>query len=374
MRPLAGLVRIGARPWSLVELVGRVEASGLPWQLQEVPGRVLVGVGAPVRLEGHPARGPGFVASEFFAGGELLVRSYPLVVSVRGAATGLFGLDEAASEVVAALDTQGAPCRGRGLEVARWPRVPAEVCDQVASAREAILQGRVDKLVVATRLEVPLEGELSLAEALRGLGRAHPASMRCCADGWCGASPELVVAKDGRRVSLRPLAGTASPEGAEALLASMKDQIEHRLMVDQLVEDLGPLVEELDRPLPVLVDVGSLVHLATSLEGRLQRGVSLAELAAAIAPTAAVSGVPRKEALALLEEREPWRGRYGGLTGLVDPRGDGMLYLAIRGIQVHPGYLEVMAGAGVVADSVPERERQEIQAKVDAVVRALVAR
>jgi isochorismate synthase EntC len=102
--------------------------------------------------------------------------------------------------------------------------------------------------------------------------------------------------------------------------------------------------------------------------------VSLAELAAAIAPTAAVSGVPRKDAVSLLAEREPWRGRYGGLTGLVDARGDGELYLAIRGVRVRPGALEVTAGAGVVAESDPVLERREIQAKIDAVLEALVDR
>jgi hypothetical protein len=215
MRPLAGLVRIGMRPWSLAELVERIEASGLPWQLQEVPGRVLVGVGLPAQLRGHPERGPGLVVSDFFAAGELVVRSYPLVASVAQRGVELCARDGGVAELVAALDAVGPPLPARRARAMRWPTVPMEVLDQVASAREAIRQGRVDKLVVAARVEVPLAGELSLAEALVGLGRAHSTSLRYVADGWCGASPELVVAKEGRRVWLRPLAGTAAPGHAD---------------------------------------------------------------------------------------------------------------------------------------------------------------
>jgi len=374
VRPFSGLERVGVRPWSLFEAVARLEASGLPWQLQERAGHVLIGVGVPVGVEGLPRRGPGFVTSEFFAEGALVIRSYPLVVSVREARVDLLAAERTATGLVEVLDAVGTPRRRPARRSGPWPVVPGVVREEVARAREAILEGRLDKLVVAARLEVAFVGEFVVASALAGLGRAHPASMRYYADGWCGASPELVVAKQGRRVWLRPLAGTATRGQAAALLASAKDLAEHRLLVDQLLEDLAPLVDELERPQPELLDVGALVHLATSLQGRLQPGVTLRELASAIAPTAAVSGVPRKEALVFLEEWEPWRDRYGGLVGVVDPDGDGELYLAIRGVRVHADSLEVTAGAGVVAGSVPELEHQEIQAKIDAVLRAVLDR
>lgn len=373
MRLLDSLTPVGVRAWSLGRLVGRIEATGRPWRLQQLPSGMILGVGDPVQLDGPSVRGPGFVSSAFFAAGALDVSWYPLVAVVRGSETRLFEAGPTARALVVELDSAPAEPTGDRLRVEEWPVVPEEVCDAVVRAQQAIADGRVDKLVVAARVAVPSASRPSRAGMLDGLSRAHPASMLYASDEWCGASPELVVAKEGRHVRLRPLAGTAPRARASELLRSAKDLVEHQLLVDQLLEDLAPLVERLDRPAPELVDVGELVHLGTALTGRLQRGVSLAELAAAIAPTAAVSGVPRKEALVLLAEREPWRGRYGGLVGLVDHAGDGALYLAIRGIDFVGDRAEVTAGAGVVRASDPERERVEIQAKIDAVLRAVSA-
>jgi isochorismate synthase len=143
-------------------------------------------------------------------------------------------------------------------------------------------------------------------------------------------------------------------------------------MVEQLSDDLRAHVKELELPKsPVLFDAGRLIHLATPMRGQLLPGGSVTGIILAIAPTAAVSGVPRVNALEMLRVMEPYRGYYAGIAGITDPYGDGEIYLTIRGGRVHEGALDLVAGAGIVSDSDIDAEIAEIEAKFDVVSRAL---
>jgi len=199
-----------------------------------------------------------------------------------------------------------------------------------------------------------------------------------------GASPELLVEREGRRVRSRPLAGTTDRAGESngilprELLASSKDSAEHRMVVEAIGEALAPLCVTLDLPSrPDLVHLHNLTHLGTSVTGTLVRrpdgGVpSALELLAALHPTPAVGGVPRDRALDLIERLEPEpRGHYAGPVGYVDARGDGCWMLGIRAVTVHGADARLVAGVGVVEGSEPRTERVETVLKLTAVFDAL---
>jgi menaquinone-specific isochorismate synthase len=197
-----------------------------------------------------------------------------------------------------------------------------------------------------------------------------------------GASPELLVEREGRRVRSRPLAGTTDRESSgvlpRELLASAKDSAEHRMVVEAIGEALAPLCVALDVPSrPDLVHLHNLTHLGTSVAGTLVRrsdgGVpSALELLGALHPTPAVGGVPRDRALALIARLEPEpRGHYAGAVGYVDARGDGCWMLGIRALTVDGADARLVAGVGVVEGSEPRTERVETVLKLTAVFDAL---
>ncbi|WP_276939631.1 chorismate-binding protein [Ferrimicrobium acidiphilum] len=383
MRFLAGLSMVGSFGAGLLYgFITSLEAHHIPFQLVEAAGSLYVGVGQPVLCASDPGisqPGPCFLSSGFLVSESFQVRSYPVVLVAgrdrlevdvyeahpRAASElGIFGLASDVRIVAGGVLLQGD--RVHDLEA---------TSRRIQLAKLAIDQGQLTKLVVAGHATQEVTERFSIGGALSRLKKAHPASHLYCVDGFFGASPELVAAKSGNLLSLRPLAGTALRGGQVALLNSSKDLFEHRLMVEQLCDDLGGFVKELDRPArPVLFDAGRLIHLATPMRGRLLPGVTLADVVLAIAPTAAVSGVPRISAVEMLRELEIFRGKYAGIVGLTDPFGDGEVYLSIRGASVVDGRLDLVAGAGIVADSQVDSEVAEIEAKIDVVTRALSAR
>ncbi len=200
-----------------------------------------------------------------------------------------------------------------------------------------------------------------------------------------GASPELLVEVDGAVVRSNPLAGTTPRTGdvdndarlAAELQASTKNQIEHRVVIDDVHDRLLPYVSYLDwEPEPSVVTVANVQHLGTRMEGRLsQPGPSVVELVRALAPTPALGGHPRDAALELIERVEGFeRGRYGGAVGWVDARGDGTWAVAIRCAEFSADRrsARLVAGGGIVADSEPLAELAETQAKFQAMLSAII--
>jgi isochorismate synthase len=245
------------------------------------------------------------------------------------------------------------------------------------------------KVVLSRPLTVELTGTLPLSPVLRRLRAAEPTCTVFALptpDGvFFGASPELLVARRGRRVTCHPLAGTV-PRGTTAradadaqrrLAASEKEREEHRYVVDDVAAGLGPFCDELTvPPEPSLVAFRSVAHLGTRITGRLARPVPVVEVLERLHPTPAVGGTPRDAALAAIAEGEPDdRGYWAGPVGWTDAAGDGEWMIGIRSALAgaspagsHRQDLTVRAGAGIVAGSDPDAEAAETNVKLATVL------
>lgn len=255
----------------------------------------------------------------------------------------------------------------------------------VASARDAVRRGEIDKAVIARDLVVSSPDPIDIHAVLRRLRATFGSSYRYAVDGFVGASPELLVALDGSVVTSHPLAGTTPRTGdpatdaalAAELLASTKNQIEHRVVVDVVHDTLLPWASYLDwEPEPSIVTVANVQHLGTRLEGQLsQPAPDVLTLARALSPTPALGGHPQAAAIELIERVEGFRrGRYGGAVGWVDSRGNGTWAVAIRCAEFAPDRrsARLFAGGGIVAESDPHHELAETQAKFQAMLSAII--
>jgi menaquinone-specific isochorismate synthase len=251
----------------------------------------------------------------------------------------------------------------------------------VASAVERIREHGLSKVVLARDLGGHLPLESDVRRALVELALGYPECWTFAVDGLIGSSPETLVRVHHGTVTARVLAGTVSrgrdaasdAEAAASLTASAKDQGEHRFAVASVLDALRPHSADLDASdAPFTLKLPNLWHLATDIAGMLSDGSSSLDLAEALHPTAAVAGTPRQEALALIHELEPFdRGRYAGPVGWVGGDGDGEWAIALRCAQLtDDGDLTAYAGAGIVADSDPERELAETTMKFRPVVEA----
>ncbi len=275
------------------------------------------------------------------------------------------------------------------------PAAPAWTIDQevavdhylaaVTAARDAVRSGDLTKAVIARPIRVNADTPISLHAILRRLKATFSSSYRFAVDGFIGASPELLVEVDGTVVRSHPLAGTTPRTGdvdndarlAAELQASAKNQIEHRVVIDDVHDRLLPFVSYLDEePEPSIVTVANVQHLGTRLEGMLsQPAPSVIDLVRVLCPTPALGGHPREAAIELIERVEGFeRGRYGGAVGWVDATGDGTWAVAIRCAEFSADRrsARLVAGGGIVADSEPLAELAETQAKFQAMLSAII--
>ncbi len=255
----------------------------------------------------------------------------------------------------------------------------------VERVRDAVRSGWLTKAVIAREIEVTAGQPIDLHGVLRRLESSFGSSYRYSVDGFVGASPELLVEIDGRTVRSHPLAGTAPRTGdldrdrriAEHLLASTKDQVEHRVVIDVIHDTLLPWCSYLDwEPEPSIITVANVQHLGTQMEGRLSAPPpTVLELVRALTPTPALGGHPRETALRMIAEVEGVeRGRYGGAVGWTDAHGNGTWAVAIRCAELSEDRCRarLWAGGGIVADSDPLTELAETQAKFQAMLSALI--
>ncbi len=255
----------------------------------------------------------------------------------------------------------------------------------VTSARDAVKAGLIDKAVIARDLIVTSTDPIDVHAVMKRLRQSFGSSYRYAVDGFVGASPELLVALDGSTVRSHPLAGTTARTGdpatdarlAKELLASAKNQIEHRVVVNVVHDTLLPWASYLDwEPEPSIVAVANVQHLGTRLEGQLsQPPPDVITLARALSPTPALGGHPRDVAIELIERVEGFRrGHYGGAVGWVDAAGNGTWAVAIRCAEFAPDRrsARLFAGGGIVADSDPLHELAETQAKFQAMLAAII--
>ena len=197
-----------------------------------------------------------------------------------------------------------------------------------------------------------------------------------------GASPEILVRKEGAAVTLRPIAGTrprgatreADEKLAAELLADPKEIAEHVMLVDLGRNDVGRVaqtgtVKLTDRM--VVERYSHVMHIVSNVEGVLQPGLTSIDVLRAAFPAGTVSGAPKVRAMEIIDELEPTgRGVYAGAVGYISFQDDMDTAIAIRTAVVKDGTLYAQAGAGIVHDSVPESEWTETQNKARAVFRA----
>ena len=198
-----------------------------------------------------------------------------------------------------------------------------------------------------------------------------------------GSSPELLLKVQGRDAFYRPIAGTR-PRGkdeaedqllAAELAADPKERAEHIMLVDLGRNDLGRVSEygsvRVER-LEFVECYSHVMHLVSTLRGRLRPDVDCLDALAACFPAGTVSGAPKIRAMEIIDELEPTRrGIYAGAILYLDFSGNLDSCIAIRTMVVKNGLASVQAGAGLVADSVPEREYQETVNKARALIAAL---
>jgi menaquinone-specific isochorismate synthase len=253
----------------------------------------------------------------------------------------------------------------------------------IADAIEAIAGGRLATVVVAREVVVEANRPIVVPDVLERLRALYPACVVFSVDGFIGASPELLVERRGDHVRSHPLAGTYPRSGdphadellAAELVASVKDQREHRFVIDEIDAVLRPRCATLDVPAaPSIMQLRNVLHLGTEIAGTLAAPApSALELAAALHPTPAVAGTPTDTALAWLDANEGLaRGRYAGPVGWVDRHGDGTFAIGIRSAEVRGSTARLFAGVGVVEGSEPRRELVETQLKLQALLAALV--
>jgi len=266
------------------------------------------------------------------------------------------------------------------------PITPIETYkNAVLAARDAVRSGAITKAVIAREIRVTSSIPIDVHAVLLRLRATFARSYRYSINGFIGASPELLVEVKGDRIRSHPLAGTTPRTGdpqtddelARKLIASMKDQVEHRVVIDVIHEMLLPWCSYLDwEPEPSVLQVANVQHLGTLIEGHLSAvRPSVMEIVRTLSPTPALGGHPRDAALALIADVEKLdRGPYGGAVGWVDGSGNGTWAVAIRCAELSDDRLtaRLIAGGGIVAASDPDAELAETQAKFQAMLSAIV--
>jgi anthranilate synthase component 1 len=254
----------------------------------------------------------------------------------------------------------------------------------VARAREYIAAGDIMQVVLSQRMAMPFSASpLSLYRALRSLNPSPYMFFYDFGDlQVVGASPEILVRKEGDTVTLRPIAGTrgrgATRETDEALavemLADPKEIAEHVMLLDLGRNDVGRVatigsVKVTERM--AVERYSHVMHMVSNVEGRLRPGLTALDVLRASFPAGTVSGAPKVRAMEIIDELEPSRrGLYAGAVGYISFQGDMDLAIAIRTAVVRDGMLYAQVGAGIVHDSVPENEWRETLSKARAVLRA----
>ena len=268
----------------------------------------------------------------------------------------------------------------------------ADYIAAVERAKELIAGGDFMQVQVGQRIKKRYtESPLSLYRALRSLNPSPYMYYYHFGDFHVvGASPEILVRQekivldgvDSQKITIRPLAGTrpraASPEADQAieqeLLNDPKERAEHVMLIDLARNDIGRIAKIGTVKVTEAFSVerySHVMHIVSNVEGVLQGGMSNMDVLKATFPAGTLTGAPKVHAMELIDQLEPTkRGLYGGACGYLSYAGDMDVAIAIRTGIIKDQVLYVQAAAGVVADSVPELEWQETEAKARALLRA----
>ena len=268
------------------------------------------------------------------------------------------------------------------LRFGPWQRTwaPSDYARAVDAVREAIARGDVYQVNLVQHLSASFKGDPgTIAARLAPLSPHNREPYR--GDGWSvvSGSPELFLARRGRRVWTCPIKGTrpAGPAAARELLESEKDAAEHVMIVDLERNDLSRICEPGSVQWPELMVTRSLAgveHMVSTVEGTIREDVGLAELLGAMFPGGSITGAPKIAAVDLIAELEPvGRGASMGALGRVHGNGDLDLALTIRTFAIAEGRIHLWVGGGVVWDSDPAAEIAESWVKADPLLQAIGA-
>jgi anthranilate synthase component 1 len=255
----------------------------------------------------------------------------------------------------------------------------------VEACKEYIRAGDIFQVVLSQRLRVRSGADpMDIYRALRVINpspfmfflRTHDATL-------LGSSPEIMVRVESGRITSRPLAGTR-PRGQtpeedkrleEELLADPKERAEHVMLVDLARNDVGRVARYGTVQLADVMHVerySHVMHIVSNVTGELEPGLTALDALRVSVPAGTVSGAPKVRAMEIIDEFEPTkRGPYAGAVGYIDYAGNMDTCIALRTMVLSGGHLDVQAGAGIVADSQPEREYEETLNKARALLLAV---
>jgi anthranilate synthase component 1 len=384
----------------LKELAAALRAPRLP-DLPSLTGGLMgyLAYEAAELLDGHPAPAPGDPPCPPI--GLLLVDRavvfdhwrQRLLLVAHAPAGGYGGATTALQEMAAGIAGAVPPPLARLPEsvpagTAGTPNMSDERYRDIVSAfKEHILAGDIFQGVPSRRLSFPASaGGFPVYRRLRVTNPApYMFYLRMLGIELAGSSPEPLVRVEGRRVSTRPIAGTR-PRGQtdvrdrlleHELLADPKEQAEHAMLVDLARNDLGRVCLPGSVRPTELMEVerfSKVMHIVSTVEGELRPDLHALDALAVAFPAGTVTGAPKRRAMELIAEHEPTaRGPYAGAVGYLTFSGDLDFCITIRTVTVHGGTATVQTGAGVVADSDPQRELAETNDKAAALLPAVLA-
>ena len=330
----------------------------------------------------------GFTAARFVLPEYLLTRirgkSWLTVFAVGRVDEDPFTLDEMLWDIPAP-ETLSAPMRNPDLwqmqeliDKERWEAI-------TSAAIQKIHAGELEKVVLARGRELIGTGSTNPLQVLATLGSQYPNCYRFMLEPepgniFFGASPELLLKVNGKRLFTMGLAGSIrrgkTLEDDQKLgfrmMSKQKELEEHRLVVSAIQDNLAGITQELEiQPLQIL-KLSNIQHLYTPIRARLNGGTDILDILASLHPTPAVGGLPRSVANCLIRASEPVpRGWYASPIGWLSSDGDGEFAVALRSAVANREKVRLYAGAGIVAGSDPKNEWREIDLKLQPIMDAL---
>ncbi|MDN2662328.1 isochorismate synthase MenF [Psychromonas sp. 14N.309.X.WAT.B.A12] len=246
---------------------------------------------------------------------------------------------------------------------------------------------QLDKVVLSRAIDVQTSETLNAQSMARVLYQQNPSAYvfsipQSNGSILVGASPELLVKKQGNQVSSNPLAGSRkrtaitkqNEQLSEELWSCTKDRFEHKLVAEAVYQNLKPFCDQLNNPkAPSIIETSAMIHLSTKIDGTLtSENTSALDLAYALHPTPAICGTPAHLAKATIQHLEGYeRAQFCGAVGWMDADGNGEWVVTIRCGVIQQNSIRLYAGAGIVQGSDPAAEFNETEAKLNTMLTAL---
>ena len=274
------------------------------------------------------------------------------------------------------------------VEVDKFRDVPErdEYNKTIFSVLGQIKPGEMEKVVISRSHHVKVGKDFKVVSALQVLRNAYPNCISFCfsfpEEGiFFGSTPERLVRLKNGYIETEALAGTIGRGKnmeedrilAESLMDSHKEREEHRLVREQILRKLNPVISNLQHlDIPQIMKLKNVQHLQTSISGKLNLDTTVLDLVTRLHPTSAVAGTPTQKAMKVIQKIEAHdRGWYSGPIGWFDDKGDGEFYVALRSALIKDGEAHVFAGGGIVSESHPDKEWDETNLKLEPIISAL---